>query len=69
MGKILVLTLNEQGDSVGIPAGINFALMSAATILLNNALVSYGDKPLAAMGIVTKVYILCSRQAMDKGEQ
>lgn len=44
--------------SIGLPAGINSALMSAATILLNNALVSYGDKPLAAMGIVTKIYML-----------
>ena len=43
--------------SIGIPAGINSALMSVATILLNNALVSYGDKPLAAMGIVTKAYM------------
>ena len=32
--------------------------MSVATVLLNNALVSYGDKPLAAMGIVTKAYML-----------
>lgn len=44
--------------SIGLPAGINSALMSVATILLNNALVSYGDKPLAAMGIVTKAYML-----------
>lgn len=43
--------------SIGIPAGINSALMSVATILLNNALASYGDKPLAAMGIVTKAYM------------
>ena len=44
--------------SIGFPAGINSGLMSVATILLNNALVSYGDKPLAAMGIVTKAYML-----------
>lgn len=44
--------------SLGIPAGINSGLMSVATVLLNNALVSYGDKPLAAMGIVTKAYML-----------
>ncbi|MCI7812561.1 MAG: MATE family efflux transporter [Lachnospiraceae bacterium] len=44
--------------SIGLPAGINSALMSVATILLNNALASYGDKPLAAMGIVTKAYML-----------
>lgn len=44
--------------TIGIPAGINSALMSVATILLNNALVSYGDEPLAAMGIVSKIYLL-----------
>lgn len=44
--------------SLGIPAGINSGLMSVATVLLNNALVTYGDKPLAAMGIVTKAYML-----------
>lgn len=44
--------------SLGVPAGINSGLMSVATVLLNNALVAYGDKPLAAMGIVTKAYML-----------
>lgn len=43
---------------IGIPAGVNSALMSIATILLNNALVKYGDDPVAAMGIVTKAYML-----------
>lgn len=43
--------------SIGLPAGINSALMSVATVLLNNAIVAYGDKPLAAMGIVTKAYL------------
>lgn len=43
--------------SVGVPAGINSALMSIATILLNNVLVPYGDTAVAAMGIVTKVYL------------
>lgn len=43
--------------SVGIPAGISSALMSIATVLLNNALVVYGDTAVAAMGIVTKVYL------------
>lgn len=31
--------------------------MSVATVLLNNALVAYGDKAVAAMGIVTKAYM------------
>lgn len=43
--------------SVGVPAGINSALMSIATVLLNNVLVPYGDTAVAAMGIVTKVYL------------
>lgn len=43
--------------SVGVPAGISSALMSIATVLLNNALVPYGDTAVAAMGIVTKVYL------------
>lgn len=43
--------------SVGVPAGINSALMSISTILLNNVLVPYGDTAVAAMGIVTKVYL------------
>lgn len=43
--------------SVGVPAGINSALMSIATKLLNNVLVPYGDTAVAAMGIVTKVYL------------
>lgn len=46
--------------SIGVPSGINSALMSVATILLNNALVKYGDNPVAAMGIVTKAYMLIS---------
>lgn len=57
--KYLIARMDVAGRlvSVGVPAGINSALMSVATILLNNALVSYGDKPLAAMGIVTKAYM------------
>lgn len=43
--------------SIGIPAGISSAFMSIATVLLNNALVSYGDTAVAAMGVVTKVYL------------
>lgn len=44
--------------SVGVPAGISSAFMSIATVLLNNVLVPYGDTAVAAMGIVTKVYLL-----------
>lgn len=51
--KIMLQTTN-----IGIPSGINSALMSASTILFNNVVVSYGDTPLAAMGIVTKIYLL-----------
>lgn len=46
-----------QVVTIGIPAGVNSALMSIATVLLNNALVQYGDDPVAAMGIVTKAYL------------
>lgn len=48
----------RQVLSVGVPAGISSALMSIATVLLNNALVPYGDTAVAAMGVVTKVYLL-----------
>lgn len=51
--KIILQTTN-----IGIPSGINSALMSVSTILFNNVVVSYGDTPLAAMGIVTKIYLL-----------
>jgi Na+-driven multidrug efflux pump len=44
--------------SIGFPSCINSALMSVATILLNNALVSYGNNPVAAMGVATKAYML-----------
>lgn len=47
-----------QTTNIGIPSGINSALMSVSTILFNNVVVSYGDTPLAAMGIVTKIYLL-----------
>lgn len=43
--------------SVGVPAGISSALMSIATVLLNNSLLPYGDTAVAAMGVVTKVYL------------
>lgn len=46
-----------QVVTIGIPAGVNSALMSIATVLLNNALVQYGDDPVAAMGIITKAYL------------
>lgn len=57
--KYLFSGLGVAGQliSIGIPAGINSALMSVATILLNKSLASYGDEPLAAMGIVTKAYM------------
>lgn len=43
---------------LGIPAGVNSALMSASNIVLNNKLASYGDAPVAAMGVAIKVYLL-----------
>lgn len=44
--------------TLGIPAGINSALMSFSNIILNNKLVAYGDAPVAAMGVIIKVYLL-----------
>ena len=37
--------------SIGIPASLNTILMSFANIILNLALVGYGDTPVAAMGV------------------
>lgn len=44
--------------TLGIPAGINSSLMSFSNIILNNKLVAYGDAPVAAMGVIIKVYLL-----------
>lgn len=52
------INLTGKLVKIGIPAGVNSALMSIATILLNNVLAKYGDNPVAAMGIVTKAYML-----------
>lgn len=43
---------------LGIPAAINSGLMSISTIFLNNVLLIYGNGAVAAMGIVTKIYLL-----------
>lgn len=40
--------------SIGIPASLNNILMSAANIILNIVLGSYGDTPVAAMGVAMK---------------
>ena len=40
--------------SIGIPASLNNILMSFANIILNQALVGYGDTPVAAMGVALK---------------
>lgn len=44
--------------SIGIPASLNNILMSCANVVLNQMLVSYGDTPVAAMGVATKVNML-----------
>ena len=44
--------------SIGIPASLNNILMSCANILLNNVLISYGDTPVAAMGIAMKANMI-----------
>ncbi len=43
---------------IGIPASLNNILMSVANIVLNNALVQYGDTPVAAMGVALKTNML-----------
>ena len=44
--------------SIGIPAYLNNILMSFANIILNQALVGYGDTPVAAMGVALKSNML-----------
>ena len=44
--------------AIGIPASINNILMSTANIILNNFLASYGDIPVAAMGVAMKANML-----------
>ncbi len=43
---------------IGIPASLNNILMSFANIILNQALVGYGDTPVAAMGVEMKSNML-----------
>ena len=43
---------------IGIPASLNNILMSFANIILNQALVGYGDTPVAAMGVALKSNML-----------
>lgn len=44
--------------SAGIPASVNNILMSASNIILNIFLVSYGDDPVAGMGVAMKANML-----------
>lgn len=48
----------KRVTTLGIPAGVNSALMSVSNIVLNNKLAYYGDSPVAAMGVAIKVYLL-----------
>lgn len=43
---------------IGVPASLNTILMSVAQIVLNNALIQYGDTPVAAMGVASKTNML-----------
>ena len=43
---------------VGLPASLNNLLMSVANIILNKYLVSYGNVPVAAMGVASKANML-----------
>ncbi len=44
--------------AIGIPASLNNILMSCANIVLNQVLISYGDTPVAAMGVAMKANML-----------
>lgn len=44
--------------AIGFPASLNNILMSVSNIILNNALIAYGDIPVAAMGIAMKTNML-----------
>ena len=44
--------------AIGIPASLNNILMSFGNIILNQALVGYGDTPVAAMGVALKSNML-----------
>lgn len=44
--------------SIGLPASINNILMSVSNIIMNNFLASYGDNPVAAMGVAMKANML-----------
>lgn len=44
--------------AIGIPASLNNILMSVANVVLNNFLGTYGDIPLAAMGVALKANML-----------
>ena len=44
--------------AIGVPASLNNILMSLSNIILNNVLISYGDTPVAAMGVAMKANML-----------
>lgn len=44
--------------AIGVPASLNNILMSCANIVLNQVLISYGDTPVAAMGVALKANML-----------
>lgn len=44
--------------AIGIPASLNNILMSCANIVLNQVLISYGDTPVASMGVAMKANML-----------
>lgn len=54
MGERIALSV----ASIGIPASLNNILMSCANIVLNHVLASYGDTPVAAMGVAMKANML-----------
>lgn len=46
----------QEVFGVGFPTAVSFGLMSTSIIILNNFLSSYGDVPVAAMGITVRLF-------------
>ncbi len=44
--------------AIGLPASLNNVLMSASNVIMNNFLASYGDIPVASMGVAMKANML-----------
>ena len=55
--------------SIGVPASLNSLLMSLSNIVLNSLLASYGDLPVAAMGVAMKVNMIVVLLQIGLGQE